>query len=50
MIKFIANADPEYRFFDCFRSVVFCQGWQYPGYILNLYWFRIEFAKTWEAN
>ena len=48
ILKF--NADPEFRFFDFFPSVVPYKGWLYSGYILNLYWFRVEFAKFWEAN
>jgi hypothetical protein len=50
MIKPIINRDPEFRFFDCFPSVVPHRGWLYPGYILNLYWFRIEIAKVWEES
>ena len=50
MFKPKFNRDPEFRFFDFFPSVVSHRGWLYPGYILNLYWFRIEIAKVWEES
>lgn len=50
MIHAYINRDPHFRFFDVFPSVVFHRGWLYPGYILNLYWFRIEVVKIWEES
>jgi hypothetical protein len=49
-MRYRFNADPDYRFFDFFSSVVDCQGWLQPGYVLNLYWFRVEIVKFWEAT
>jgi hypothetical protein len=50
MIYLYINRDPDYRFLDVFPSVVSHRGWLYPGYILNLYWLRIEVVKIWEES
>jgi len=50
MIYYRINRDPDYRFFDAFPSLVLHRGWLYSGYILNLYWFRIEIANVWEES
>jgi len=41
MIRFLVN-DYDSRFCGCFESVVPYKGWLHSGFIINLYWIRIE--------
>lgn len=46
MIKICIN-DAEMRFWGAFPSVVEHQDWLEPGFVVNLWWVRIEVVKWW---
>ena len=48
MIKIRKNNDAEYQYFDWYRGFISHRGQLDIGYVLHLYWIRIEIVKFWE--